>query len=162
MRSFLDGFGIETLLMATGSKGFHLRAPIERSLDSAQVDRLAQGTAVLAVEAHPDQLTTAFKKADRGGRVFVDWMRNMPRATSVAPYSLRPREHAPVAVPLAWDELRSLGPTGVTLLSIDDRLSSPDPWRDAHRLELRPIAERIETALDDAAITLEPFDRFRS
>ena len=162
MRSFLDGFGIETLLMATGSKGFHLRASIERTLDSARVDRLARGTAVLAVEAHPDQLTTAFKKADRGGRVFVDWMRNMPRATSVVPYSLRPREQAPVAAPLAWDELRSLGPTGVTLRSIEDRLSGPDPWRDAPRLDLSPIAERIETALDDAGITLEPFDRFRS
>ena len=162
MRSFLDGFGIETLLMATGSKGFHLRASIERTLDSAQVDRLARGTAVLAVEAHPDQLTTAFKKADRGGRVFVDWMRNMPRATSVAPYSLRPREQAPVAAPLAWDELRSLGPTGVTLRSIEERLSGPDPWRDPPRLDLSPIAERIETALDDAGITLEPFDRFRS
>ncbi len=162
MRSFLDSFGIETLLMATGSKGFHLRAPIERTLDSARVDRLARGAAVLAVEAHPDQLTTAFKKADRGGRVFVDWLRNMPRATSVVPYSLRPKEQAPVAAPLAWDELSYLGPTGVTLRSIEDRLSGPDPWGDAPPLELSPIAEQIETALDDAAITLEPFDRFRS
>jgi len=162
MRSFLDGFGIETLLMATGSKGFHLRASIERTLDSARVDRLARGTAVLAVEAHSDQLTTAFKKADRGGRVFVDWMRNMPRATSVVPYSLRPREQAPVAAPLAWDELGSLGPTGVTLRSIEERLLGPDPWRDAPQLDLSPIAGRIETALDDAGITLEPFDRFRS
>ncbi|GMQ85049.1 MAG: non-homologous end-joining DNA ligase [Acidimicrobiia bacterium] len=161
MRSFLAGFGIETLLMATGSKGFHLRAPIERTLDSAQTDRLARGTAVLAVEAHPDQFTTAFKKADRAGRVFVDWLRNMPRATSVVPYSLRPKQQAPVAAPLAWDEL-SLGPTGVTLRSIDDRLSNPDPWGDARRMDLSPIAGRIETALDDAGITLEPFDRFRS
>lgn len=162
MRSFLDGFGVETLLMATGSKGFHLRAPIERTLDSAQVDRLARGAAVLAVEAHPDQLTTAFKKADRGGRVFVDWLRNMPRATSVAPYSLRPGVEAPVAVPLVWDELTHLGPTGVTLRSIEDRLSGPDPWGDVPRLDLSPIAERIETALDDAGIILEPFDRFRN
>ena len=94
--------------------------------------------------------------------MFVDWMRNMPRASSVAPYSLRPRERAPVAAPLAWDELRSLGPTGVTLRSIEVRLSSPDPWGDAPRLDLNPIVERIETALDDAAITLEPFNRFRS
>ncbi len=94
--------------------------------------------------------------------MFVDWMRNMPRATSVVPYSLRPREQAPVAAPLAWDELGSLGPTGVTLRSIEERLLGPDPWRDAPRLDLSPIAGRIETALDDAGITLEPFDRFRS
>jgi DNA primase len=94
--------------------------------------------------------------------VFVDWMRNMPRATSVVPYSLRPKEPAPVAAPLAWDELTELGPHDVTLASIEERLSVSDPWEGAVPLDLEPIAARVDTALDDAGITLEPFDRFRS
>jgi bifunctional non-homologous end joining protein LigD len=161
MRAFLEGFDIPTLLMATGSKGFHLRAPIERNLHSEHVSQLARGTAALAVAAHPDEFTLAFKKVDRDGKVFVDWMRNTPRATSVVPYSLRPRERAPVAAPLAWDEL-SLGPTGVRLESIGERLSGSDPWTGAEPLDLEPIAGRVEIALDNAGITLEPFDRFRS
>jgi bifunctional non-homologous end joining protein LigD len=162
MRVFLGDLGIPTLLMSTGSKGFHLRTPIERSLDAGRVDRLARGTAALATAVHTDLLTMAFRKADREGKVFVDWMRNMPRATSVVPYSLRPKEPAPVAAPLAWDELTELGPHGVTLGSIEERLSAPDPWEGAVPLDLEPIAARVDTALDDAGITLEPFDRFRS
>lgn len=161
MRAFLEDLGIPTLLMATGSKGFHLRTPIERDLDAGKVDRLARGTAALAVEAHPDQLTLAFKKADREGKVFVDWLRNMPRATSVVPYSLRPKDDAPVAAPLTWDEL-GLGPAGVTLDSIGERLSGADPWNDADLIDLEPIAQRVDALLDDAGLTLEPFDRFRS
>jgi bifunctional non-homologous end joining protein LigD len=162
MRTFLDDLGIPTLLMATGSKGFHLRTPIERNLDAGRVDRLARGTATLATAVHTDLLTMAFRKADREGKVFVDWMRNMPRATSVVPYSLRAREPAPVAAPLVWDELTESGPAGVTLASIEDRLSVPDPWEGAVPLDLEPIAAMVDTVLDDAGIILEPFDRFRS
>lgn len=162
MRSFLEDLGIPTLLMSTGSKGFHLRTPIERNLDAGRVDRVARGTATLATAVHPDLLTMAFKKVDREGKVFVDWMRNMPRATSVVPYSLRAREPAPVAAPLAWDELTELGPAGVTLVSIEDRLSVPDPWEGAVPLDLEPVTAMVDTVLDDAGISLEPFDRFRS
>ena len=162
MRDFLADLGIPTLLMATGSKGFHLRIPIERDLGARQVDRLARGAAVLAVAAHPNQLTTAFKKAEREGKVFVDWLRNMPRATSVVPYSLRPRKSGPVAAPLAWEELIELGPTGVTLESIDKRLDEANPWEGAPPVDLAPIALRVDAILDEAGIDLGPFDRFRS
>ena len=162
MRDFLGDLGIPTLLMATGSKGFHLRTPIKRDLDAGRVDRLARGSATLAVAAQPDQLTTAFKKADRDGRVFVDWLRNMPRATSVVPYSLRPKKGAPVAAPLAWDELGDIGPTGVALGTIEARLDEPDPWDGAQPLDLAPIAARVDAVLEEAGIELGPFDRFRS
>lgn len=161
MRRFLEDLGVQTLLMATGSKGFHLRAPIVPDVDIGRIDRLARGAAVLAEAAHPDRLTTAFKKADRGGRVFVDWLRNTPRATSVVPYSLRPRSRAPVAAPLDWDELEAAGPSGVTLATIGERLSRDDPWSGASPLAAGPIADDVERLLDDAGIELEPFDRFR-
>jgi bifunctional non-homologous end joining protein LigD len=161
LRGFLQGIGIPTLLMATGSKGFHLRMPIQRGPTAADVDRLARGTAALAVRAFPDQLTIAFKKADRQGKVFVDWLRNAPRATSVVPYSLRPKAKAPVAAPLGWDEL-DRGPAGVTLTTIEERLDEADPWAGVEPLDLEPIIGEVETALDVEGITLEPFDRFRS
>jgi bifunctional non-homologous end joining protein LigD len=161
MRGILSDLGITTLLMATGSKGFHLRAPIEPNLEVGVVDRLARATAELATLAHPDLFTTAFKKADRHGRVFVDWLRSTPRATSVVPYSLRPREPAPVAAPLAWEEL-SLGPTGVALGTIGERLAIPDPWEGEAPLDLTEMATAIDAALDKAGIVLAPFDRFRS
>lgn len=162
VRGFLADLGIPTLLIATGSKGFHLRTPIVPDVDVGRIDRLARGTAALAESAHPDLLTTAFKKADREGRVFVDWLRNTPRATSVVPYSLRPRNGAPVAAPLDWDELDTVGPSGVTLETIDGRLSRADPWQDATVTDVAATVETVDELIDEAGIELEPFDRFRS
>ena len=88
-------FGIETSLMTSGSNGYHLRARLEPKTDAETVARLARGTAALAAEAHPDEMTLAFRKADRGDRVFVDWLRNAPYSTSVVPWSLRARPGAP-------------------------------------------------------------------
>jgi bifunctional non-homologous end joining protein LigD len=162
MRAFLDDLGVPTVLMATGSHGFHLRTPIVPDVEVGRVDRLARGSAMLAEAAHADLLTTAFRKADRDGRVFVDWLRNTPRATSVVPYSLRPRDGAPVAAPLDWEELESEGPTGVTLETIEARLGGDHPWAGAEPLEVEPIVERVDALLDEAGFAIEPFDRFRS
>ena len=60
---------------------------------------------------YPDRLTIEFLKKERKGRVFVDWMRNGFGATGACPYSLRPREGAPIAMPIAWDELETTEPS---------------------------------------------------
>jgi len=160
MRSVLVGFGIPTLLMASGSKGYHLRTRVVPTLDIDTVGVIARGTAALASAAHDDLMTLAFRKADRGDRVFVDWMRNTPRSTSVVPWSLRPRAGAPVAVPLDWEELGSVAPDQVGLGDIEGRLGA-DPWADAEPVDLSPAAEQVQQSLEEAGIELEPFDRFR-
>jgi bifunctional non-homologous end joining protein LigD len=161
MRSILDDHAIPTLPLASGSKGYHLRARLQGNLTVDAVARITRGTAALAAAADEDLMTLAFRKADRGDRVFVDWMRNTPRSTSVVPWSLRPRAGAPVAVPLSWDELGSVAPDQVHLPEIAGRLGA-DPWADAEQVDLTPAAEPVQRSLDDAGIVLEPFDRFRS
>jgi bifunctional non-homologous end joining protein LigD len=56
-------------------------------------------------EAEPDRFTANMRKAQRKGRIFLDWLRNQRGSTAVLPYSARAREGAPVAAPIAWDEL---------------------------------------------------------
>ena len=160
MRSFLDGLGIPTTLLASGSNGYHLRVRLDGTMTANAVERLARGAAVLAATEHEDLFTVAFRKADRGPRVFVDWMRNNPQSTSVAPWSLRPRPGAPVAAPLSWSELPTFDPQGVTLRTVVARLRS-DPWSGASEVDLSAAAKAVTGALDEKGIELKPFDRFR-
>lgn len=161
MRSILDEYRIPTLLMTSGSKGYHLRARLEPSLDMESVSVIARGTAALAAATNDDLMTLAFRKADRGDRVFVDWMRNTPRSTSVVPWSLRPRAGAPLAVPLDWEELGSVAPDQIRLPDIEGRLDT-EPWAGAQPIDLTAVAESVQRSLEEADIELEPFDRFRS
>lgn len=161
MRDVLSGFGIETALMTSGSNGYHLRAHLEPKPDAETAARLARGTAALAAAAHPDQMTLAFRKSDRGSRVFIDWLRNAPYSTSVVPWSLRARVGAPVAVPIAWDELSRIEPNGVHLGQVSARFEE-EPWSDLPTQDVTSIADEVEEAVAQAGIELEPFDRFRS
>ncbi|HSO49750.1 MAG TPA: ATP-dependent DNA ligase [Acidimicrobiia bacterium] len=161
MRATLEDHGIRTLPMASGSKGYHLRARLEPGLTVETVALVARGTAALAAAAHDDLLTMAFRKAERGDRVFVDWMRNTTRSTSVAPWSLRPRPGAPVAVPLTWEEVESVEPDGIGLRESESRLDF-DPWAGEEQVDLGPAVGTVEESLAAAGIELEPFDRFRS
>lgn len=161
IKAQLASFGISTALMASGSKGYHLRARIETTLSLSRAATIARGTAALACQAHPDLLTTEFRKSDRGERVFVDWLRNAALSTSVAPWSLRPRRGAPVATPLSWDELSTVAPDGVRLAGVARRFGF-DPWAELETLDLSGTEDEVDDALRAAGIVLEPFDRFRS
>ncbi|MGH3651210.1 MAG: non-homologous end-joining DNA ligase [Acidimicrobiia bacterium] len=161
LRSVLSGFGIETLLMTSGSNGYHLRASLDTSADAETVAMVARGTAALGADANPDLMTLAFRKKERGDRVFVDWLRNAPYSTSVVPWSLRARSGAPVAVPLAWGELDGVDPNGVRMEDAPGRFES-DPWGGLDPIALGPVREAVDASLEEAGVTLEPFDRFRS
>ena len=161
IRSVLEAHQIPTVVLASGSKGYHLRTRLKPSLTGDEVAGIARGTAALAAAAHPNLMTLAFRKAERGDRVFVDWLRNAAYSTSVAPWSLRPRPKAPAAVPLSWEEVGSVEPDGIGLRSIEERLVS-DPWTDVAPADLTPAVEAVEQSLSDAGIELKPFDRFRS
>jgi bifunctional non-homologous end joining protein LigD len=44
-------------------------------------------------------------KSKRGGKVFVDYLRNAETASAVAAYSPRARAEAGVSTPVSWDDL---------------------------------------------------------
>lgn len=161
MRGLLESFGITTVLMTSGSNGYHLRTRLEPTAPAGAVAAITRGTAALGEAAHPDLLTLAFRKKERGERVFVDWLRNAPYSTSVVPWSLRARSGAPVATPLGWQEIDDIDPNGITFSMVEDRFDE-DPWGDLPGLKLGDTGSSVEDALDEAGIELETFDRFRS
>jgi bifunctional non-homologous end joining protein LigD len=70
-------------------------------------------------------------KAARAGKIYIDFLRNDRGATSVAAYSTRAREGAPVSTPLRWEELApSIRSDHFHLGNVPQRLATldADPW----------------------------------
>jgi bifunctional non-homologous end joining protein LigD len=123
--------GLQPYAMTSGSRGIHVVAPLRRRHASDRVRTVAGELAEEVAERLPEQLTTSWRKAGRGGRVLVDAARNTYAQTAVAPYAVRAMPGAPVATPLFWEELEEpdLHPRRWTLATVPERLERRgDPW----------------------------------
>jgi len=148
IRDLLDELGLVPFAMTTGGRGAHIVVPIDRGPDFDDVRGFARGVADLLAERHPDRFTTATRKAKRGRRLFLDYLRNSYAQTAVPPCAVRPRPGAPVAMPIAWDELADPELRGDrwTIESARRRLAGvDDPWKGhrRHARDLERAAERL-------------------
>jgi bifunctional non-homologous end joining protein LigD len=164
VREQLAALGLPSAPMATGSKGYHVVAAVTPTTDAETIATTTQKLGALLAAAHPEELTIAFRIAARGRRVFVDWLRNNPGATVVAPYSLRARPRASVATPLAWDELDTTAPDAFTIDDRDRLLERPDSVAalDAAPQDASTFVANVVEAFERSGLVLEAFDRFRS
>jgi bifunctional non-homologous end joining protein LigD len=147
--------GLAPFAQVTGSKGVHVWVPLRRRAPFEAVRAFAHDLAAVLAARHPDELTTEFRKAERGGRILVDIMRNNYAQTAVPPYAVRPRPGAPVATPIEWDELSdsNLRPDRWTVRNVLDRLERKgDSWSDigAHARGLSAPAKRLHKLLAEA------------
>lgn len=133
VREVLEARGLASFVKTTGGKGLHVVVPLDRHHDWPEVKAFAKAVAEEMAAEQPKKYLTRISLAERVGRIFVDYLRNDPTSTAVAPYSTRARPGAPVATPLHWDEVRSgLDPRGFTTATVPARLQKigGDPWRD--------------------------------
>nr|WP_081975761.1 non-homologous end-joining DNA ligase [Amycolatopsis sp. MJM2582] len=106
LQEVLAADGLRPFAKTSGSKGMQLYCAIDTNdpaAPSAYAKRLAQR---LARET-PDRVTAVMAKAQRSGRVFIDWSQNNIAKTTIAPYSLRGRDRPTVSTPITWDEVRA-------------------------------------------------------
>jgi bifunctional non-homologous end joining protein LigD len=107
LRPIVEGMGLELMPVTSGSKGVHLYARLDGKQTSAQVGEVAHELARAMETDHPDLVLSTMGKADRRGKVLLDWSQNNGNKTTVAPYSLRGRSRPTVAMPRTWRELAS-------------------------------------------------------
>jgi bifunctional non-homologous end joining protein LigD len=155
--SLLESLGVPSWVMTSGSKGFHVVTPLAPTVPFESLGPFAQAIAVMLAQSEPERLTVEFLKKERKGRVFIDWMRNHWGSTGVAPYSLRPRSKAPIAMPIAWADLPKTDPDEFELrtLKLDD-----DAWGDARPYDLTAAVAEVAGQVEERGIELPNIDRF--
>jgi bifunctional non-homologous end joining protein LigD len=129
LKEVLDDIGLEGLPKTSGGKGIHVYVPLGRRDGYPAVRSAAVAIGQRVEERIPDEATSEFLKAKRGGRVFLDPGRNAPGAHVAAPYSPRARPGATVSFPVPWDELDRVKPGDFTIRNVPGLLAKEDPWR---------------------------------
>jgi bifunctional non-homologous end joining protein LigD len=152
MRNCLQDLGLEPWLKTTGSKGLHLMVPLKPELGYEAVKEFAHSVGDFVQSQAPEMFTMEFRKDKREGKILVDYMRNNYGHTAVAPYSVRPKEGAPVAAPLQWDELedKKLNAQTFNIKNIAARLKAKgDLWEGIydHAQSLKPAMKRLKEAM---------------
>ena len=125
-RTALEHLGVRAYPKTTGSRGIQAFIPITRGKydyhdTSAWVEKLSRAVGATV----PDLVSWEWSKANRGGKARLDYTQNASNKTLVAPYAVRPRDGAPVSMPIEWSELE-------------------DPALRSDRWTIRDAVERIE------------------
>ncbi|MEU3743458.1 non-homologous end-joining DNA ligase [Streptomyces sp. NPDC032198] len=147
LHELLDELDLPSGLMTTGSRGLHVVVPLNRRDDADDVLAFSRAAARTLAARHEKELTTEPRKDARKGRLYLDVARNGYAQTVVAPFAVRSRPGAPVAVPLSWDELDDpeLTARRWTVTDLGDRLDK-DPWAGLarHARAVSTAARRLE------------------
>ena len=157
VRDLIADIGLRTFPLTSGSKGLHLYVPLDDPISSRGASVLAKRVAVQLEQVMPKKVTATMTKSLREGKVFLDWSQNNGNKTTIAPYSLRGREHPTVAAPRTWEEIEDPDLRHLTFTEVLER------WeRDGDLLsdldEPLPVPDRLTTyrGMRDSAKTPEP------
>src|SRR5713226_6056233 len=132
LKALLEDLKLVAFVKTTGSRGLHVVVPITVGPGFEEAHIFADSVGQRLAAGDPDHLTTEFIKQKREGRLFIDVNRNAYAQTAVAPYAVRARRGAPIAMPIAWSDVESdrLRPDGITIRNVSDWLRDrDDPWQ---------------------------------
>jgi DNA primase len=141
VKALLDELGVAGYPKTTGNRGLHVYVRLEPRWDSYEVRSAAVAVARELERRHPEDVTAAWWKEERGERIFVDFNQNAPHKTVFGAWGARARPGGQVSAPVTWDEVFELHPDELTLATVPDLVDRRgDPWEH----------------IDDALQSLEP------
>ncbi|MDO8377576.1 DNA ligase D [Phenylobacterium sp.] len=145
VRDRLEDLGLVSFCKTTGGKGLHVVTPLKAGkIDWPTAKAFARDVCKAMAADAPDRFLISMAKKDRGGRIFLDYLRNDRMATAVAPFSPRGREGAPVSMPLTWSQVKTgLDPAAYTIRTVPALLPKLTAWADYFESE-RPLAAAIK------------------
>lgn len=138
VRERLSALGLESFVKTTGGKGLHVVVPVEPVKDWREAKAFAKDLSASMAADSPDRFLTKISKAERVGRIFIDYLRNDPTSTAVGPFSTRARPGAPVAMPVFWTDLGdSLDPSSFTVKTAPRLAEGRDAWAEMDQVRQR-------------------------
>ena len=144
LKELFDELGIVGYPKTTGNRGLHVYVGLEHRWDAIAVRSAAVAVARELARRHPDLITDAWWKEERGSRVFVDFNQNAPHKTVFGAWSARSRVGAQVSTPLRWDEVADVKPDELTIATVPARVAEQgDPWQ-----PMRDEPQSLEPILD--------------
>ena len=146
VREALEALGLVAFCKTTGGKGLHVATPLthDPKLDWPTAKAFARQVCEQLMAAAPDRYVINMAKAKRGGRIFLDYLRNDRTSTAVAPLSPRARPGAPVSMPLTWPQVRAgLDPHRYTLRTAPALIARSAAWKDYDEAA-RPLRDAIK------------------
>ena len=149
VRDALTALKLESFVKTTGGRGLHVVVPLTPHADWKQCLDFSRALSEQFEVAQPELYTTAFAKAGRSQKILIDYLRNNRTNTSIAAYSTRAREGAPVSVPLTWEELRvSTDPNSFSVVTVRKRLAKlkADPWAGYWKCRQKLTAQLLRVA----------------
>ncbi|HLZ98794.1 MAG TPA: non-homologous end-joining DNA ligase [Steroidobacteraceae bacterium] len=134
IRERLKAVGLDSFCKTTGGKGLHVVTPLIDGQEALQwpiAKNFAHLICAQMAADSPDRYLDNMAKNQRGGRIFLDYLRNDRVSTAVALLSPRAREGATVSMPVAWRDLKKdLSPPSFTVRTAPQRLKKSDPWKE--------------------------------
>jgi len=130
VREALAAAGLQGAVKTSGAKGVHVFVPLADGQSAADAAAATRAIAARAERLGPEVATTAFVRADRAGKVFIDPTR-AGGATVVSAYSPRVRPGTPVSFPVGWDRLADARPADFALRNAADLLAGRDAWAES-------------------------------
>jgi len=134
LKAQLEFIDYKPYLMATGLRGLHIISKVKGNSSFEQIREILHNITSDIASEHPKEFSVNVRKKDRKDLVYLDITRNAYGQTSVAPFSVRAEDGAPIATPIAWEELKdiTLNLNKYTMNNIFDRLTNikRDPWHD--------------------------------
>lgn len=150
VHGLLNEIGLQSFIKTTGGKGLHIVVPIQPELTWDEVKPFTRSIAEHMARTLPDRFTSNLAKRKRGGRIFIDYLRNSQGATAVAAFSTRAKPEATVSMPIFWEELdEGVRADSFNVRNVMKRLVAikDDPWKDYWRLKQR-ITDKMHDLFD--------------
>ena len=100
VHSALTEMRLRHMIKTSGADGFHFLIPVVPKYSIEKIRKFVLLLGILLEDLAPKKVSTSRNRAQRIGKVYVDFFQNGLQKTVAAPFTLRPEPGAPVSFPL--------------------------------------------------------------